>query len=869
MQKASSYLSLHAHTNLMLDAIPPIVHKEVPLLNQLFNRSLSLKMQQTKDLPAAGKKASQVDIDLTAYKKQLELSGMQNPGLCCSFKLTLEMAKLLVDEEGDFQSAYLSPLLKKLDSLFGRVNVPPFVTTIRKHLKMLQSPQANKGILSIFNHLFLPEKMHPRCAQLIRATLVQGESQPLTNRDARIVFLKYLLDEPRQGDTGTCYADCWHIALSKMRPDIVATDVADLLVYGAFFRTYLDTPHSLDFTPYMISSSLQQSIQIDQTGRIQSPGNNPQDFIPFNQAPGIQAALIQMNIPLDDSEITTKVLARLLNGQEGLVAICAQQIIEAYAEVCPSMELFELEPLELINKGIYGYVALEASPPHQAMTSAIASASQYTDRCRPKNLLIECVQSVFSEEIDRQSRGLLAATFSLVGWQPKSAQPDEWKIVSQVFEKQLSQFIQLQYGEASGSTTDAAGRFILHQRNLKKRPIDASLGKKIWNERPFQAFIEKVIAHAEEAYQAENPSDPTKKVGLAIFEKMKVYAKTPAFMTKIKQTYDPKHPENLPWRTSCGGSPVSTALVYLNGVRDPLLFKEIRHAEDASALLDWYFEHIFSFSMQSQVDVPRFYNGSCQAPGIGHAFNWMLDHPSVLELVRLAEQEGMQQALADRLQEPGDKVADFPVTDIPGWLDKLKKAVLNAYKAPVEALPFFSPQDQAEGEKVASPSVYQKKLLKAAAERLLKEGKLDEYIQELLNTLHTQLMHWTVYTLSQKVISALEKDFNRDQSKILSDAFLGLVTTAVLDHLPDAAYENIAVNALHVADSNWKATQENDFPKNIHFACFYNPVTKSLFLGELTQDNQNLKPLPVIKTFQADLQDLRKLQAPSELSPIA
>lgn len=152
-----------------------------------------------------------VDLLNQDYRKHHELAGMQDPGLCCSFRISLQIARLLVDKQGKFREEKIPFILQQLDEQFCKTkeNIPPFVTTLKKNLEIFRCPQQKEKILSIFNEVSIPtnSKAAFRCELLIRATLVHPQEKPLDDRDARIVFLKYLLDEPRQGDTGTCYAE--------------------------------------------------------------------------------------------------------------------------------------------------------------------------------------------------------------------------------------------------------------------------------------------------------------------------------------------------------------------------------------------------------------------------------------------------------------------------------------------------------------------------------------------------------------------------------------------------------------------------------------------------------------------------------------
>lgn len=655
-----------------------------------------------------------------------------------------------------------------------------------------------------------------------------------------------------------------------MRPEIVSADAAQIIMYGAFFRTFLDTSYSIDFTPYMTSPSLEKIIEIDQAGVIQSASGADENSLLFNRAPGIRAALFQMGIPLKNNEITDKVLGRILNGQEKLASVCAQQIIQYYAEEWAGPEALEPAVLALVEKGIFGFLGLETSPPQRALISAMASISQYTHDCEPKRLIIKCVELVFLNHFQPKA-SLWEYGISFLPWTHKcnivDPTSEEYKIAGAIFTKSLSESIQLQYEEVDAPA--GKGLFTLHQRNLQALYVEADLGKKISDARQFQLFIKQVIENAEKACEAKSGiSSSVKTKCLAIFTQMSTYAATQEFVREAVAAFDPKKPENLPWSMHFGGSDHATRWAYMNTDPAPQLLRRIQNPVNVGALLDWFLGEIFRVSYFDRSQLPRYCDGGCNAPGIGHAFNWMLDHTSVLRVLKTAKEQNItvQEALNQCIKDPGIEVSDSPIQDKGQLLASLENVILQAAKERVEA--FADTRDFPANSPIEPLSTYQKRLLKTAAEKLLDRGeqKLDSYLLDLLNEWkegnHGEL---TIYGFSQHVLAVLEKKFNKKHSKILSDAFTCLISDAILKALSSDQYQKIAENALHVADSNW---QKNDYwPKDIQFSVFLNPATKDYSLGLLTEDNQGLQALPIIEIFDANLQDLRQLPVPN-ISPL-
>ena len=787
-----------------------------------------------------------------------------NQKLAIEFYLTLAITNYLL-EDGTLNTEAIPLILRYLEGpqfLQGKESAP-CIKRIREILIRLQNK--SNGLAETIDKIDAWNEEAPaRCRLMITSTLNLPFDSEITPALIKKTILKGILDYPRQVETNDCQAQWEVISFSQFRPEYTLADYIDLVIVGALKRIYKGELVTMTFPPYMACNTSRDLIAIDKSGAIVN--NSFSKTITIWDALPIQSALNQMNLPYNDEKLNQLVINELFkNSEEPQVQVNALQIITAYANSVYQSE----EAQELIERGYYGFAALRNSPLQRALVSAILYACEYTPGPSPVNWVVESASRTFEsylEKLNASESGAITRTWnylaSFVISQP-AVSSDSAKII-QLFSKKMHEITTLQYEQHQmWDATGTYGQNVCYQKD-KGAPFN-DLGKRISCAKEFQELVQKAIDDAqqeleEQAKVDKEKSEKLKDVALAILQKMKDYSTTEEFVNSCCQRFsshygDPvdgvdPHSQNLPWRFFKEPLGRSSTWVYLNQEQpDPSIVTRIKGSEGIDNTVKWWMENVAGIDNLSLnlEENPITYNGTIFASWFVHSFNWIFDHPSLLNLRKTMIEENCswQEALDQAVIEPSNQIADSPLINGGELLDKLATILCEAKDAPIQAFESIPLEEKEDNQHLTEMDyrTYLARLKKTVSSRInLEEVQASKEWFEI--GIEGKM---TIYEASQMLINYLNTTFNPEENPVIEEVINGFITLAVIDNLSNENYELLANSALHIADTNWLShtNSEEFWEYDTHFCFFQSPALKQLTIGMIDSNKAHMAPLPL------------------------
>lgn len=821
--------------------------------------------------------AKRMNENLLDFRRNIQASGMMNSMLATPVYMSSMIANLLVNEDGSLNMGWIPTILHVLntDPLFAEgEKCPPCIQRMKE---ILQRFMLDETLIKIINEIDAEEikEIPERGRQMITGVLNLPFETDITPAMQKKALIASILAMPYQFETNDCQALWSQIAFDAFRPEYTLKDYKDLILFALVKRVFQGQQANLSFPPYMACDTLRAPITIDRSGGIYPAISSDQSLITFWQAIPMQSALNQMSLSCNNGELNEDVLELLFKGKEGeQIQVTPLEIIAAYAKAGIDEGDETRQEQRLLERGCYGFAAVRNPPVQRALSSSVMFASQYTDGPSSLNWMVECVENTFKKkmtELQPPLKGWGEWACSFVTY-PYS---NEVNAMIGLVSKKLKEITRIQYEQRQ--VWDGRGDYGQNVPYMINRATPDEIGERMGSKEAFQTLLQQAIEDVQSEIKNQHSKDKNYKcVALAILENMSREVGTAEFIKTACDDFSshygdpatyPAVSQNVPWRFFKTPFGRSDSWVYLGEGPNPEVHTQIDGSKGIDQVVEWWMEQVADIDnmVLDPKENPIAYNGVVFAPWFDHSFNWWIYNDRLIEMKEMMNNQNCtwQEALNTMVVQPGNQVADTPVSNPEELLGKLKVIVADAANLQVD--PYKAvPTENSKGIPLTTYPDYLNRLRKTVALSMNLEQFNKQWMQEI-----EAKGNLTIYQISQMIIRDLNKAFNplgNPTAKEVINEFVGLV---VVENLSEENYETLADSAIPIANANWVGTKYSEvWPRSMYFCYFQNPATKQLSIGIMTDNKKGLIPLPLTNTIGAYRVNLRTVPDPLRVLPV-
>jgi len=257
--------------------------------------------------------------------RAMSLSGLQDPFRFRARFIGLEIASVLIDEEGKLQLDQARHLLQQFEA--HRYFIGPHLENdafLFEHIRSSLTALIQTTAIHQLLHKFSPPLCHSRAERLIHNTLWPAPIKKITSAHVKRAALAAWFTYLRQ-TTGSCFATAPAILIQAEQPLQLLQDLYDLLTLGALRRIVAGKQYAVPLCPSIEQFDITRPL----TG-----------FSPFalSLSPGLQAALAAAGFSLSPSELESYIA-------QTEDARTPKELIAAIL-----LRLFELTPTDLAEE---------------------------------------------------------------------------------------------------------------------------------------------------------------------------------------------------------------------------------------------------------------------------------------------------------------------------------------------------------------------------------------------------------------------------------------------------------------------------------------------------------------------------------------
>lgn len=632
-----------------------------------------------------------------------------------------------------------------------------------------------------------PESEESPANVVIRSTLGIPYFVPLNNIDAQRTALASLLSHLRQGKDGSCFATPLAIVLLKSHSEKCLEDFSALLGSAKITRRVNNVIQDFPFLLRISEKNLDKVLELDAKGRILSCASDP-TFV--WEAPGIISACRAMNIELtkDAIEDVLEHYEQSDPSKKGRHRLTVKILLQELANKAKTIPRNSQEGLgTLYLKGCFAFQSQESNPLLHVWENAIAGMAEADESGMVRSTIVSCVAEVLNAKIRTACRD----------------NPALKKLLRQSIRTELSKRLHLQYDpmifsdDTSQDEHSTEGAFVLYDKNHCSLPAS---WVRIDSPTAFQGFISRILEEAKKSVKSQKGEfdKSLKKDFSRIVDVLCQYAGTTDFVVDCLRQYYPQnaalsdplqHYANIkyaPWVTKCGNNFSKVIQVYLED------FQKSKWEHCYPLTVDMLFEKVYQMGISrcketdAECNAPRLI--PARIPGL-HAFNIMLDHPSLSGLWK--QDRGSAAWLFRKVVLPGKKFAESPI-------------------------------DPAS----------QKKFVDHVLSKLVPPGKT----QEMQRILEAMPLNMAVKDLREKVLQTL-LDMPIDEISSPREVALTL-DGLIVESLTEAAHRSFSSSVVHFADTNW-----TDGSEDVHFCLLVNPGNGALEMWSCTGNGKKMFPM--------------------------
>lgn len=717
------------------------------------------------------------------HKSRHEKVPIQDSALAVSVLKPLAIANVLMSSGGLLNLGLIDSVKKYF---FDYSN--DLIQCERELLQTLDDIEHSTSLQRQIEGISKPHRQLISSNDLIRITLRLPPHATPTDAQARMVVLAAILSDMRQGDVGSCFGTAVAIMMMGSLKGKVISDAEQLITQGRIVRK--NGSDQSDFIPVLDigDSALQSPVSINKDGLVRIEKGNGYLW----ESPGIIAACKQLNIPEDKIPSVIKSTINLHYTIEKInpkktTEISPQGLIKLLVDGISTGRGFDnQQKAELNNLASFAFSAETNTPLLRAWESCIAAMAESKTNNYVRSKILNCVSAALNDIWPKNSLKDLT---------------DQAKKVQNVFMRVLNSSIQLRYdpqveikakNTGDGHST-MLGAFVLHELEHGTQSISARL---VENPAQFKTFVAKKTNLATEALEKTGGKDLNQSK--AIIQNIQNYISQPdtnfssflkdairAYEDENKTIKDPlkvwEEIEHLPFRDATGDEnvPVYTIATGINpGAPETVRPKDTNELLTAFILFgrsrikpDNFIKDNDPYQ-RYMVDTPQ------------HAFTLTPEDASIVDA--MSSPLSPKQWIEEHIVKPGMAIASIPMSQ-----EQKNKLI-----------------------KVVCTEIVPKELITTFMNKI---AAIDQNTK-------------TYHQFSNAVLDALLTVTQRKNAKTRA-AFSRKITNILLEQVfPPNVSNLLGKTAARIADTNWV----NEGVRHIYFACFFDPLTKTLQLA--TQD---------------------------------
>jgi hypothetical protein len=498
---------------------------------------------------------------------------------------------------GDTRPSYLAYLELQLNKLvdYSNKSAEDFKNLQTQYL-MVQKPTCKMANVDL----------------LIRATLVLGRNDEITNADARVSALGDYFRQPRQQETGTCFEERQQIWTQMNRPDIGFTDDKNIFAVGGMVRSIDGKPQIFRFSDQIADYELENYNHLITNHGSLVNQSGEEKCLHVWDAPGVQSALKVVGIVGSD-ELYMQAMAKIFGGSSDEFAnVNVVQVLSAlvntWKELNPSDKRSNKE---LLYSCYFAFSAQTHFPLQRVKMDMIAQMTQSHTGGFLNQAVDSCVANALNE---------LATTFAKTHAEPSQANWQAAAYLANMFVRTFSEMRSWTY-ENLGNVEDRKDGEANHGQWVLRGNDGTARGERMDNPEVFQAFLTRV---ADTTWKNTNVVELPKviaDIAKGVFDQMKEQINSPVFVKSCFQLYNPannvmedplanwKELDHTPIRDKSGGMTAAVVDDYF-GVSLPIMtqFKP-ESAEDALTQVSAFYREQMSndkgaFDAAWPMDIP-------------------------------------------------------------------------------------------------------------------------------------------------------------------------------------------------------------------------------------------------------------------------
>ncbi len=710
--------------------------------------------------------------------------GLQDPQTSVAIQQCVDIAKLLINANGIIDFSKISDIIANL--LTGKDS---YSKTAKKMLVTFQEHQDDTQ--SFVTNLQAPKEGSGKaqCEEAIRATLRLSPSKSITGREAALCAFVYLLCNPRQDDSGSCFGSCVQI-LQHKKFILLLQDVKSMVEEGAIFRVVDNQQKIYPATQFFYSPTLLNEVILSAEGNVVS------DDTLINTAPGIIYALEAMGIP-NSSENLTQVMTMLLPEGTGEITVSAARLIEAYSQMTEDSKTADSQKIS----GWNGYSAYALCAIQMRMLSAIGGLSYKVGPLI--NDLIYSINTVVFEGM-QDCEGIKKSLMETI----RNQCPYIWDIDFNKIDENTPIY--------------SVGRFQLyHHKNSEFIRMN--------NEEDYKNMVFELL----NLVASQQPDGPNKE----LFEqRIEELSNNPATIQNLIDEYTklykewahyyPDPAQHLPWRNlACKSSPVFFPEFFGVSPKPSTEFTKCSPA-NSNDLIDFLIP-LINGSKNNNDTIPTGWIGALHGKfgdsSIGHLFTWTLRSRTLLNLIEsVAKGSTIEVAIDTAVGVPGREVGDQEINL------KIKKEIIDNLLKQLEEK--FKGKTSADCEKNSDPiRTALREDQNQAAELILKHR---DSIQNIVSEKEKD----TYYTFSSGIYNEIVKLLPSSvENSYVNLAIAGFLDEAIRSVLNDEDLSKLLNPPICLANSNWFIGNDD-----ILFANGWSVTLGTTTLFSITENSKNI-----------------------------
>lgn len=731
---------------------------------------------------------------IDARRAQHESVGLQDSTFAVSAQKSKAIAILLSTSTGYLNLGLIEPIKK---GFFDTTK--PQLQYEKDLIQTLDVLDRSPDLQEQLRHVTKPADAGLISNDLIRISLGLPKDAEVTDVQARFVALAALLGDMRQGDVGSCFATSISIMMMGALKGKVIADFTEILQQGKLTRK--STTDQTDFVPYLDigDGSIHKSFEVDSTGKIAYTKSYLWD------SPGIINACRQLGIEAFAAEGLIRDIVRKEFALQGLgsskkLETTVDWLVSKLVDEKFGTGLTPLQKDDISSLALVAFCSETNTPLLRAWESCLASMAEASGNNMVRSRIIECASS------------------PLAGVLPKSVFTSRISYtarkVQDVFKKTIDSGIQIRYDEevaikapktiSSDGHSSASGAFVLHAVKQGERATSA---KKVSNPEEFRSFVLDRLKVTEETVSGLEATASEAAEYKTTLEKIRQYIAKPGTG--------------------------STSYLY-NSLRG---YDEESNASLAYDLSNWEeLEHL-PFRDATGNDNRAVFT---KATGFDTSNSTSVRPRNAHELLERFIAFGKKRAKEDSFLTDDDPYQRYMV-DTPQHAFTLTPedaSVVGAMKEGVTASDWIRVNIIRPGTSVSNLTLTadQKSAYAAAVESRLIPKELKTMYRKGVDRISSKSNSVNAY--SNELIKVIQKITGKSDDATKNFISNGLTTVLISSILPPPAQRILSNTAARIADTNWV----DEGVKHIYFACFFDPVTKSIQLGSMNEDGQGLRP---------------------------